>query len=297
MRAFGLEVGSDFSLPGDPGPATEDADLSLCAADAAAIDAAWSGESGPPIWETVIDGRPFALAAGRDGDHRMHWGGQPFHLNAPADVLLCAVPSPADPGWQRQLLDTVLHTTALIRGADAVHASAVEIDGRAVGIIALSGGGKTTLASELMRRGRPLVADDIVVIRRCDGGFMAEPGPPLMNLPAARLGAVDDVVPLTHIADLGDEVFVEVGGAVTEPLPLGALWLLERGEGIETSAERVPASPLPLVGHTLLLRSREDRDRHIFNLLGDVADAVPVFRLRADAAVGPEALADLIEGS
>jgi len=297
MRAFGLEVGSDFPLPGDRGPAAAEPDLSLRAAGAAAIDATWSGHAGPPIWETVIDGLPFELAAGLDGDHRMRWGDHPFHLSARADVLLCAVPSPADPGWQRQLLDTVLHTTALIRGADALHASAVEIGGRAVGIIAVSGGGKTTLASELMRRGRPLVADDIVVICRGDGGFVAEPGPPLMNLPAARIDALGDAVSLTRVADLGDEVLVEVGGAVTEPLPLGALWLLERRDGAETSAERVPASPLPLVGHTLLLRNREDRDRHIFDLLGDVSDAVPVFRLRADAAVGPEALADLIEGS
>ncbi len=255
------------------------------------VAAAWGGPENEPVWSTVIDGRPFVLWAGSEGDHLMRWGDAEFHLSSSADRLMCAVGDPAEPAWQRQLMDTVLHTVALIRGGDALHASVVEVGGRAVGIVAASGGGKTTLASELLLRGGRLVSDDVLFLRRDGAGFMAQPGPPLMNLPSERL----DALPLALLATFGDEAWVQVEHAVAHELPLGSLWLLERADGVETAATRIPASPLPLMAHTLVMGNREDRDRYLFEFLGDVVKAVPMYRLTAGLETGPEILADIVE--
>ena len=156
-----------------------------------------------------------------------------------------------------------------------------------------SGGGK--LASELVLRGCPLVSDDVLFVRRDGAGFMAQPGPPLMNLPVERLEALGSGVSLVPLARFGDEVWVEVEHAAADELPLDSLWLLERSDGLDTAAVRIPASPLPLMAHTLVMGNREDRDRYLFELLGDVVKAVPMYRLTAGLEAGPEMLADIVE--
>ena len=62
--------------------------------DSAQVQAAWSGSSNPPVWQTVLDDRPFRFEVGRAGDHLFSYGDDAtFHANASADQLLCA---PAD---------------------------------------------------------------------------------------------------------------------------------------------------------------------------------------------------------
>lgn len=51
------------------------------------------------------------------------------------------------------------------RGFLVLHASAVEIAGRAVAFLGDSGSGKSTLAAALHERGHRLVADDVVAVR------------------------------------------------------------------------------------------------------------------------------------
>jgi hypothetical protein len=296
MRAFGLDVEFRLEVPGAAAGSAEmppDLVLSLDARDR--IAAEWSGPEDHPVWRTVIDGRPFVLWAGSAGDHLMRWGDAEFHLAPSADRLLCAVADPAEAAWQRQLMDTVLHTVALIRGGDALHASVVGVGGRAIGIVAASGGGKTTLASELVLRGGALVSDDVLFVRRDGAGFMAQPGPPLMNIPAERLEALGTGLSLVPLARFGDEAWVQVEQAAADELPLDSLWLLERADGLETAALRIPASPLPLMAHTLVMGNREDRDRYLFELLGDLVKAVPMYRLTAGLDAGPEMLADIVE--
>lgn len=59
--------------------------------------------------------------------------------------------------------------------SETVHATAVEIDGRAVLIGGRSGQGKSDLALRLIDRGARLISDDYVFVRRVDGRLLASP--------------------------------------------------------------------------------------------------------------------------
>jgi hypothetical protein len=61
------------------------------------------------------------------------------------------------------------------RGVLPLHASCLEIDGRAVAFAGPSGTGKSTLAASLMARGHRLIADDITVV-----DLVADGGPPMV---------------------------------------------------------------------------------------------------------------------
>jgi len=150
-----------------------------------AIEDSWSGlrEIG---WEGVIDGAPFVVERGVAGDHRFVHGAHPgrhgipsggtpadetraiHHLSPDAGILQCAPADPADPSWWRVVLDSVLFTVALLQGYEALHAGAVATADGVIAITAASGGGKSTLLSELLGRGLALMADDVLVLEPGD---------------------------------------------------------------------------------------------------------------------------------
>ena len=59
--------------------------------------------------------------------------------------------------------------------SETVHASAVEIGGRAVLIGGRSGQGKSDLTLRLIDRGARLISDDYVFVRRVEGRLLASP--------------------------------------------------------------------------------------------------------------------------
>jgi hypothetical protein len=296
-RAFGLTIDSAFELPGMPElPAGDGDPVRLRLVDETEVRHAWSGSPDPPVWETVLDGRDFSFEAGNAGDHLFGYGDEAtFHANAAADEVLCAPADPGAPDWQRVLLDTILYSVSLLRGFEALHACAVEFEQGPVAVIAAQGGGKTSIAAALVRRGHPLFCDDILALARGEGPPVAHPGPPVMNLPGAL---EENGLPAgwRRLARLGDESWVAVGDASTEPRTPAAIALLERRPGGKLDAELLPQNPLPLVPHALGMRHRPERMRGTFETLCDLAESAPLYRLSADPASPPDALADLVEG-
>jgi hypothetical protein len=291
LSAFGLCVRLDFPLAalegaGDaPGAPTLEARL----APFPAQDAAPGIEE--VVWVTRFDGQDFAMRRLRDGSHRFVYGERAcFHLSADVGVLRCAVADAADPGWQRLFLDTILWQCSLLRGFELLHASTVCWPAGAVAIVAMTGGGKTSLAAELLGRGATLVSDDVLALDRVDGRLGGHPGPPVMNVPRtgpAELGR--------ELARFPDERWVALDRVAREPQPLAAICLLERQPGSELTLERRPSTPLDLLPHMFLSRGESGRDAARFELLSDVATEVPVFRLAADVDVPPAELANLVE--
>jgi hypothetical protein len=257
------------------------------------LASAWSGGAAPG-WAAKIDGARFCAEAGRDGDHRFeHAGRSLHHLNADGTVLRCAFLGGAPPGparW-RVTFDSVLFSVALLAGREALHAGAVAVPaaGGAVAIAAAAGGGKSTLLAELVRRGLPLVTDDVAVLE----GKLVHPGPPLMTVPAAAAGpALGE-----PLADLdGGERWLAVP-VVERPLPLAALVLLDRrtapGAPGPPRMEPVTDPFAPLLSALLRYPATPERERARFELASRLADR-PIWRLRADAAVPPERLADAL---
>ena len=131
-----------------------------------------------------------------------------------------------------RLLGPVLAYSLERLGLPALHASAVCLDaGGAVGFLAPSGGGKSSLAAALLRAGAELLTDDVLPIEENGGTFLARPGFPQMRLEpdtASLLGPTDGLLPITP-----DDTKLHVTAAAFRdiPIPLAGLYLLERRPG------------------------------------------------------------------
>jgi hypothetical protein len=324
MSAFGLGLLAQVRPPGAwrARPLTEPI-LRLRSATARAVAESWSGleEIG---WEGVIDGAPFVVERGRAGDHRFVHGAHPdhrqsgtrsegsdgtravHHLSPDGSLLQCAPADSAEQSWWRVVLDSVLFTVALLQGYEALHAGALATPDGVIAITATTGGGKSTLLTELLRHGLMLMADDVLVLEPSDTGAppLAHPGPPLMTIPAARLpmlGRASSATatgsmradPPETISSLGEERWIAVP-VHPAPLPLAALVVLNRGPGLATSLHRA-ARPLPALMDSLLRFPRtRARERARFELAGAIAAHVPIWELDADPSAAPDTLAGLL---
>jgi hypothetical protein len=287
-----LEDGSEAEAADVP-----DGTLRLELSTPAAVERAWSGPGEGPNWETVFpDGCFVRFQPGMAGDHHLAYGGQAtFHFSPGAGTLLCAPADPADPAWKRFLLDTGLWSVSLIRGYEALHASAVELPEGVVAFVAEMGGGKTSLAAEFVRSGNPLFADDVVALRPADGEVRAYPGPPLMNLALAQSQAGAEIG--TVLATFDDEAWIAVSNSANESRPLAAVYLLDRRAGLENAVERVAVTVLDLLPHSIGFHHLRGRRRTRFEAFAELAASVPIFALRADTVATPASIADLVRRS
>jgi hypothetical protein len=182
-----------------------------------------------------------------------------------------------------------------MRGYEALHAAAVTApeDG-VVAIMAPSGTGKSTLAIELLSRGWALFTDDVLILEGSDGGVLAQPGSPHMNLPATS-DALDQESLGDTLAILAGERWLAARNTTTQPQPLRLLCLLERREGLAGAGHAVAPSPLPLAPYMLGLAGDATRERSRFSLYADLTATTPIVRLTSGLGEGPEMLADLLE--
>lgn len=101
-----------------------------------------------------------------------------FEISADA----CEVSVWADPVCPDEMLGifvagNLVSTVLALLGETVLHASAVEIDGRAVAFVADSGAGKSTLAALCCGRGARFVTDDVLRFHPGpDGGIWCRPG-------------------------------------------------------------------------------------------------------------------------
>jgi hypothetical protein len=295
LSAFGLAVEVDFPLPGThsvDGRASENV-LALTLVP-------WR-ELAPLIDEARVlrhlrsfDDCPYAMLEGSAGDILFDYGHRAlFHLSADGSSLRCACARVEDRTWQRVLLDTVLWTTSLLRGFELLHASAVETANGLVAFAATSGGGKTSLAAEYLRRGAALFCDDILALEAIDGQVIGHPGPPFMNLPArvpaASVGGAD------VIALFGDEQWVEIEAPPVAAQPVSAIVLIERAPGMPARCSMIDATSLTLLPHAAGLPHLRHRTKRCFEVFGELAATATVCRLTADPAIPGQDLADLVD--
>jgi hypothetical protein len=292
-RAFALPLKTSFWLPGlAPAPAERDA-LSVDLVSESHIRRLWSGAGGEPVWTTAIDGRPYSMSRGSRGDHLLTYGRDAIFLLSPdLRELRCSPSRPGEAGWRRFLLDTVLWSASLLRGVELMHASAVRSRAGVTAFAAWSGGGKSSLARELMGRGASLFTDDILALPAGGGELRAHPGPALMNVAChdrshARIGDVIERFP--------DEDWVAVPSAAREPDRIAAVCLLRRRGGAPLSLRRIRPTVLDLLPYTLGFRHLPGRLRQRFVLFSRVATEVPVYELSAPLDAPPPSLADLVE--
>ncbi len=296
--AFGLALRAAFPLPGLV-PASAPRALPVLAlelAGAGELEADWSGSPGDAAWRGRLgDGEELAVRRGRGGDILFSYGERARFLLAPgAGRLRCCPLEGEEAAWQRVLLTRVLPNVAIAAGYEALHASAVEIDGGVVAIAAASGGGKSTLALELVRRRARLFADDTLILGRGE----AHPAGPLMNLsPQPPRGGGEDLVAVSELARLAGERWVSLKAAASRPAPVLAVVLMERAAGSPLAAGPLTPSPLVLAPFMLGLPDDEGREAARFRLYSDLVGQARLLRLSAAPDDSPAALAATLEAA
>ena len=164
--AFGITWKTDIPWPEPTAETGEQAaDVLVQLVDETEIVRRWSGGGEDPTWLLRIDGLPLVVERGLHGDFRLSHESGLFHVDADGTSVACATSDPNDPWWLRLVLDTILWSTALLRGVEALHASAVATEHGVVAFIGPTGSGKTTLALEFLRRGYSLFCDDVLALR------------------------------------------------------------------------------------------------------------------------------------
>src|SRR3954451_25123209 len=180
-RAYGLEIESSFEAPGLPpaaGPA-QGPKVRMDLISAEAIDADWPAADATRVLEEQFgDGPPArTIDSHPDAGYRLyarHFG--LARIGPTGDEVLCAPPDDEPWSWQRFLVGRVLPWAAVLRGYEALHASAVGWAGRAVGFVGETGAGKTSLAVQLLARGMHFFTDDVLAVDRLRGSVRAHPG-------------------------------------------------------------------------------------------------------------------------
>jgi hypothetical protein len=185
-RVYGLEIDSElpFASIDEISPGSHRAEIEIALERPEFFDALpSSGKRDVDEWvhhEVLPDGRIYLKAE------------TIFQAVVSSDgsKVTCARPEGVDQRtFEANLLNFVLTASLTLRGEETLHATVVDIGGRAVGLIGRSGAGKSTLAAYLIGQGADLITDDMLRIGFTPEGAMAYPGPYRLKLfeePARR---------------------------------------------------------------------------------------------------------------
>ena len=191
------------------------------------------------------------------------------------------------------LLGPVMGFVLRLRGTVCLHASAVDVDGRAIALVGLPGAGKSTTAAAFASAGFPVLSDDIVALADQGTQFLVQPGYPRVNLwpdSVRRLFGAEDALP--RITPTWEKRYLplEENGHhfASSPLRLGAIYILDSRESSLSAPiiEEVPGKEafMALVANTYVnyLLNQEMR-RTEFDVLGRVVSEIPIRRVHPPA--------------
>jgi hypothetical protein len=256
----------------------------------------WWGDAADavPLWTTRFpEGELVTVMKRGDSAQRIDYGEHArFGITPSGAGVLCAPSEMSDPRWRRFLLDTVLWWISSLRGFFLLHACALAGSGGVAAFASTTGGGKTTLALELVRRGWRVLSDDVVALDRRAGRIYAHPAPAVMNAPATGVALEALGVP---VATIGDEVWLEVEAPEPAAQRLEAVVLYQRARGRPLRMERIAATPLDLAPHIWDARNDLERARERFDFVSDLVNAVALYKLEASLTTSPSEIAAAVD--
>ncbi|HNX96251.1 MAG TPA: hypothetical protein PKK12_01085 [Candidatus Aminicenantes bacterium] len=273
-RIFGLSVRSVLSLPapdlesigGEP-----DVEIALGTVPETLSDAKASGLR---YWS-----RPGEFLLRVDGVAR-------YHVQDGRRITIAPEPGVNTNDLLVFLMGSTMGALLHQRGILALHAGAIEANGKAILFCGKSGIGKSTLTAGFHRRGHPFLADDVCAVTMSPEGPLVLPGFSRLKLWADTLKKLD-----SNVNGLGsmrwrdglEKYFLPVESSHDRPIPVGAIFLLsdtnsDRLEVVELKGmEKVP----PLINQTYRFRFLEGqggKDGH-FAQCTAVARHAPLFRV------------------
>ena len=298
-HAFGLATDASFQVPGLPADSGVESlpTTRLDLADAAEIDEAWRPDSPELLLEERFDGPEPARTIEFDEQLGYRLYARHFGLAliaADGKAVVCAPPGPTDWSWQRFLVGRVLPWTALARGREVFHASAVRIGERAVAFAAPSGGGKTTLALKLALRGAGFVTDDVLAIERTAEGVLVHPGANIVAVRPvvrARIGS-EEWQRLGRVLGHSVKTYVEVERE-SRPLPLDAIYFLSPSSSSASIERGVDAKEL-LASTFISSVVSPQRLAGLLDLCSHISSSVALFRLPVDSDGGAVRAASVV---
>lgn len=168
-RLFGITIETDLPLPA-PHADVREADLMVVSRAARPVPDA------PPTGSIILDaqvGTTRFYVARSDGGYGIRF---PGWCDAWFDPSLRQIELVPDNEEARPLLPlflsgNVLATVLTLSGECVLHASAVEIDGRALAFVGAAGMGKSTLAAIMCAAHARLLTDDLLRLVEVPGGF------------------------------------------------------------------------------------------------------------------------------
>lgn len=215
-QVSGLSVASEIALPGlIAGSATRVPEVTIRQA---AVPESLAGPTAcGPTWQ--IAGKQFLL---RIPDIAR------FLLSEGREILFAPESDAAAADIPIFLLGTVFGILLHQREQIVLHASAVRVNGKAVLFCGSSGAGKSTLAAALAQRGYPLVTDDFCTLGLCTAGApLVYPDGRQLKLWAQAIDRLDLAQQrCERVRTSLEKFYVEPSEVFTEPLPLGAVYVL-----------------------------------------------------------------------
>jgi hypothetical protein len=263
-RVAGLAVASEIELPGAiPAQHAGTADVMVRAAPVPANldDADKKGVT----WQIAGDQFLFQVP-----------GVARFLLSAGREILFEPASGVAAGDVSIFLIGTVFGILLHQRGEIVLHASAVQVNGRAVLFCGSSGAGKSTLAAALAQRGFPLVADDLCAITLAAGAPpMVQPDGRHLKLWAQAIEELDLAAKRgAPVRNKLQKFFVEptalaepLPEPMSEPLPLGVVYALR-----EARPPHKPGIQRPNVVDAALILRRGAYRPLMVNRMGQKAD-------------------------
>lgn len=257
------------------------------------------GAIGP--YEAVPTGVPYLQLAGDAAI--LDFGNAGRFLVRHGREVIVEAPRQTDRSLLRlYLFGSVMGLICHQRGLVGLHASAVEINGRAAGFTGEPGAGKSTLAAHCLAAGSRLVADDLLVLSfRQERGVVGHAGMPNVKLWRDALKLLGhDPANLQPDWWRADKFHVPVGD-VDGPVRLARLYVLEgdpmAGDG-EAELLRGREAARVLIANTFrveYLDAAKRRDTHFQDCMR-LASAVEVVRFRRaiDPALLPATAAQIV---
>jgi hypothetical protein len=155
------------------------------------------------------------------------------------------------------ILGTVFGILLHQREQIVLHASAVEVNGRAVAFCGSSGAGKSTLAAALAQRGYRLLTDDVCAIT------LSSKGAPMVHPDGRQLKLWAEAIEKLQLQHLRgarvsgrlEKFYVEPRRATNKPLPVGAIYMLREA----VPSYRPGVEPTNVVDAAVLLRNNAYR--------------------------------------
>lgn len=166
------------------------------------------------------------------------------------------------------------------RGALPLHATAVRIGGRVIGLVGASGAGKSTLAAALMKRGHALLIDDVSALTVDGGRAWLAPGSGRFRLLDDARTALD-LRQGERLAPEGNKFELPAGEPASAATPLTALIDLAVSDGVSLDQLDPPARLALALRHTYckeLLGAMKLRPQN-FAQCSALAGVVPAYRL------------------